>query len=194
MRYTGQAKRSGKPLYGIWKGIKSRCYNPNRKAYPYYGARGIRVCAEWLHNYPAFEAWALVNGYASHLEIDRRDNGLGYSPENCRFTTAKVQSRNRRNNLLVTAFGETKTIMEWSEDRRCSIGYPGLRMRFLSTPKPDPEQAIARGSMKSGLICYKGHTLASYKGRKRCPACMREYNQRKHRSKMKLSQQFPPPN
>jgi len=38
----------------------------------------------------------MENGYRDDLSIDRVDNNKGYYPQNCRWTTAKVQSRNRR--------------------------------------------------------------------------------------------------
>ena len=34
--------------------------------------------------------------HALGLEIDREDNDLGYSPQNCRWVTKKVNSRNTR--------------------------------------------------------------------------------------------------
>ena len=50
------------PLYGIWSGIKNRCYNKQDiKAYKYYGCKGINVCAEWKNNPEKFINWALSN-------------------------------------------------------------------------------------------------------------------------------------
>ncbi len=41
-------------LYSILKNVKSRCYNTNYPYYSYYGARGIKVCDEWLNDFMNF--------------------------------------------------------------------------------------------------------------------------------------------
>ncbi len=61
-----------------------------------YTSKDIKVCREWVEDRSLFFDWALANGYASNLTIDRRDNDKGYSPDNCRWTTKTVQSRNTR--------------------------------------------------------------------------------------------------
>jgi hypothetical protein len=75
--------------------MKSRCNNPNHQDYKWYGAKGIRVCEEWSLSFKEFEKWALTNGYADNLTIDRRDNARIYEPENCRWLTQADQNRNK---------------------------------------------------------------------------------------------------
>ena len=81
------------PLRYTWSGMKQRCYNHNLKAYKTYGARGIRVCDEWLHDYPRFAEWANNNGWEPGLTIDRIDPDGDYCPKNCRFITRSENSK-----------------------------------------------------------------------------------------------------
>ena len=83
-------------LNRIWRSIKYRCDNPNHKDHAIYYDRGIAVCAEWKNDFKAFYDWALSNGYSDDLSIDRIDNDKGYSPDNCRWATAKEQRLNQR--------------------------------------------------------------------------------------------------
>lgn len=83
-------------LYHIWLGIKYRCYNSKSKDFKNYGLRGIQMCDEWLHDFPAFQAWALSNGYADNLTIDRIDVDGNYCPGNCRWITVAENNKNKR--------------------------------------------------------------------------------------------------
>ena len=86
-------------LYGIWRDMKNRCYNPNVAKYKYYGGRGITVCDEWRESYEVFRDWALSNGYVDDLQIDRIDVNGNYESNNCRWATLVEQARNKRNNV-----------------------------------------------------------------------------------------------
>ncbi len=44
-----------------------------------------------------------------------KDRSVGYCKDNCRWATPTEQARNKRNNVLLTVDGVTKTAVEWSE-------------------------------------------------------------------------------
>lgn len=112
-------------LFSIFRGIKGRCYNHNDPAYKNYGARGIRVCEDWLKTkglgFSNFYNWAIQNGYQDDLSIDRIDVNGNYEPSNCRWATAKEQSNNKRNNRVINYQGETYTLTQLSEKLNIKI-------------------------------------------------------------------------
>ena len=83
-------------LYIIWTNIKDRVFNTKNKQYNDYGGRGITICEEWKNDVKSFYDWAITNGYLDGLSLDRIDNDENYCPENCRWTTRVIQSRNQR--------------------------------------------------------------------------------------------------
>ena len=98
------------------EGIMERCTNPNHVAYKSYGERGITVCQEWIDSPQAFVDWALANGFSPELQIDRIDNDKGYSPDNCRWVTARENIRNRSNSVITpTIAGQAKFLYQIEE-------------------------------------------------------------------------------
>ena len=90
--------------YEIWAGIKQRTGNQANKLYPYYGGRGVTMCARWQDDFEAFLNDVGVRPSAHH-SLDRIDNSKDYQPDNVRWATRTEQSRNRRNNIIVTFRG-----------------------------------------------------------------------------------------
>lgn len=115
-------------IYSIYHDMKRRCYNPNRKNYKNYGAKGISVCNEWRDDFVSFYEWAIKNGYTDKLTIDRIDNNGNYCPENCRWVDRKIQNNNKSNNHLVTYNGKTQTLKKWSEE--LGLDYSALLARI----------------------------------------------------------------
>lgn len=105
---------TGTRIYGIWSGIKKRCYNQNANNYVDYGGRGISICDEWQAFEP-FYKWAMSNGYSDELSIDRIDNNGNYCPENCRWATDETQARNRRSTRKYGYKGKSLTLAEWGK-------------------------------------------------------------------------------
>lgn len=94
IKHGGLVKNNKDPLYNNFRAMKERCYNKNYHHYHRYGGRGIDVCEEWRTDFGAFRHWALNNGYKPGLTLDRINNDLGYTPDNCRWVTQKIQVRN----------------------------------------------------------------------------------------------------
>lgn len=103
-------------IYRIWQGMEYRCYNPKSDEYQYYGERGIRLCDEWDNDFSKFYDWAINNGYKDNLTIDRVDVNGNYEPDNCRWTTMKVQENNKRNNRVLSFYGKNQTVTQWGEE------------------------------------------------------------------------------
>ena len=98
------------------EGMMERCTNPKCVGYKRYGARGITVCQEWIDSPQAFVDWALANGFSPELQIDRIDNNKGYSPDNCRWVTARDNIRNRSNSVITpTIAGQAKFLYQVEE-------------------------------------------------------------------------------
>lgn len=115
-------------LYRIWANIKTRCFNTNDLHYKRWGALGITMCDEWENNFQAFYDWAMSNGYADDLTIDRIDNYGNYEPSNCRWVTVKEQNQNKKNVVLLTYNGLTLSCREWA--KKLGIGKNTVRERY----------------------------------------------------------------
>lgn len=85
----------GTPEYKTWKNIKGRCYDPRNKSFCYYGAKGVTVAAEWLHDFPAFLAHIGKRPSDDH-SIDRKNPHGNYEPGNVRWATDVEQANNHR--------------------------------------------------------------------------------------------------
>lgn len=103
----------GTRVYRTWMAMKRRCYSKNTEDYKkWYGANGIKVCDEWLHDFMTFYKWAMENGYDDTLSIDRIDPYGDYSPDNCRWVDATTQANNKRNNVFYNVCGEKLTLRQ----------------------------------------------------------------------------------
>ncbi len=122
---------TGTRLYGIWTKMVQRTTNEKDERYEDYGGRGITMCEEWRKSFEAFKMWAVENGYAENLTIDRINNDRGYSPDNCRWVTKKVQMRNTRRTHFLTFRGETKCITDWAEETGISRAVIDARINRL---------------------------------------------------------------
>ena len=86
---------SKEPIYAAWNVMKARCNNPTSRKWPYYGARGIKVCERW-NSFENF--YADMGDRPEGLTLGRIDNDGDYEPSNCRWETHYQQVHNRRPN------------------------------------------------------------------------------------------------
>jgi hypothetical protein len=130
---THGQSRQRNSLYYAWVNMRSRCTDPNAKYFSDYGGRGIRVCPEWDNSFEEFQTWALSNGYAKGLTLDRRRNNEDYSPDNCRWVDRTTQQRNRRP-------------VKGSSSKYVGVSFVQKHQRWLASIK------IARKSINLGLF------------------------------------------
>lgn len=105
-------------FYSIWSGMRNRCQNKNNHSYFQYGANGITVSEDW-QSFENFyqDMWDKYKTFSKrntikNTSLDRIDNSLGYSKENCRWATSKMQTRNKTNNSTYLINGKNVCITE----------------------------------------------------------------------------------
>ena len=85
---------SNTPEYRSYRAMLRRCLDPRHRAYPWYGARGIKVCQQWQEDFTTFlrDLGPRPEGYT----LDRIDADRDYEPSNCRWASWSVQATNKR--------------------------------------------------------------------------------------------------
>ena len=149
-----------RPTYGSWANMKYRCFNKNHPQYQEYGGRGVSVCDEWKHDYDAF--YESMGPRPKGMSLDRIDNNLWYSPDNCRWATPAEQSRNTRRNSEIV-------FKDFAAEK--GINYSTLMNRKRAgNPLDAPVKSYTKGN---------GHgTLSRYiKLKCRCKVCRSFYSQ-----------------
>lgn len=141
--------KTGARVYRIWLHIKDRCQNPKHVHFASYGGRGVGLCESWS----SFENFFADMGEPpSKASIERIDNDKGYEPDNCRWATPAEQSRNKRNNVLLTHDGRTLCLTDWAE--------------VVSMPRPTLAARIRAGwSADRALTAPVNLTLSSTRWR-----------------------------
>ena len=163
-------------LYRIYAQILTRCLQPNSKDYKKYGAKGIGVSKEWLgdNGFLNFREWSLGHGYEDNLTIDRINNNGNYAPDNCRWTTNKVQMNNTSQNRFLYLNGEKHTIAEWSRitgiceetiHARIKLGWNDedvLTRPLQVQRKPTPEMCNIYRDKKKYAVHINNKYIGSY--------------------------------
>lgn len=126
--------------YRVWRGMIKRCTFPLALRWDYYGGRGVKVCDRWLASFADFLADVGPRPSDKH-SLDRFPNNVGnYEPGNVRWATQKQQMNNRRDNVLVTVDGATRTVTEWHKLTKVPVATIHKRLQRGW----DPEKAVKR--------------------------------------------------
>lgn len=150
------------PEYRVWCAMIRRCSSPKDPAYHNYGERGISVCERWK-DFSAFMQDMGIRPSPEHT-IERKDNGQGYSKENCVWDTRRRQARNTRQNNMITHLGKTQCLTDWAEE--FGIKPRSLQKRLTSgwsidraLSEPIPSRLACNGKAEKRLFTIDGETL-----------------------------------
>lgn len=96
MKYT--------PTYSSWVAMKNRCLCESSKDFEKYGKKGITICEEWKNSFEQF--YLDMGEKPKGTSIDRINNTLGYSKENCRWATNSEQQKNKSSSYIYSIKGK----------------------------------------------------------------------------------------
>lgn len=101
---------TGSGTHNSWSSMIERCRGHGSNGR--YKRLGIEVCDRW----EIFENFYEDMGERpAGMTIDRKDNNLGYSKENCKWSTATEQQRNKTNSRYLKIDGKKVPLMELAE-------------------------------------------------------------------------------
>ncbi len=123
--------------------MKARCCYIDSHNYNNYGGKGVIVCDRWKDSFENFLE-DMGERPSKEYTIHRKNNQLGYFPENCEWANKKVQSNNASYNRLITYNNETMTLSYWAD----RIGMPATTLRGRLENGWTLEQAISKPTRK----------------------------------------------
>ena len=135
-----------------YTGMVSRCTDPGHAAWHNYGGRGIRVHAAWLADRREFFRYAksIAGWDRLGLDLDRIDNDGHYEPGNLRLVPRALNSRNRRNALLLRYDGRDYHVSEFHREV-CPRWNSVNTIRYHLDQGRSPEQIVAIYRAGAGL-------------------------------------------
>lgn len=137
--YTHGLSKKHKKEYNAYVAMIRRCTVKDSPAYPDYGGRGITICKRWLKSFKYFFEDMGVKP-TNDLTLERVNTNKGYSKSNCRWDTRKVQSENKRNNVVVFFNGKSKILKRWCEELKLPYRTIGAR---ITRGKWSPQEALS---------------------------------------------------
>lgn len=105
--------RKSTPTIKSYQHAKSRCTDINDPKWPSYGGRGITMCDAWLRSFEAF--LADMGEAPAGMTIERKDNDLGYTPDNCRWATRADQAKNKQQTVWVEYAGARMCLKDFAK-------------------------------------------------------------------------------
>lgn len=143
---------TGSPEYKTWGDMRQRCLHPLNARYHQYGGRGIKICESWgeFSNFLAD-----MGPRPEGASLDRIDVDGPYSPDNCRWATAREQARNRRIHkgselgIAITEAAETVGLPYSTLQTRLKRGWS--TDKALSEPIRDSTKTVRGQARKLGL-------------------------------------------
>jgi hypothetical protein len=104
----------------------ARCLNKTHEAFNRYGGVGINVDPRWLD----YDNFVLDMGFRpAGKELDRCNNEMGYTKENCRWVSRSINLRNTSVNRMFEYEGRTLCVAEIAEI--AGIPYPRAWRRLV---------------------------------------------------------------
>jgi hypothetical protein len=124
-------------IYAVWCSMRQRCADPRHRYYRKYGGAGVTVCSRW----DSFENFYADMGDrpSPRSTLERKENSIGYQPDNCVWASRRDQAINRRSTIFVTHLGRTQCLKDWA--RELGINYLTLYTR-INRKKLSFEEAI----------------------------------------------------
>ena len=143
METTLDPRKEFQAEYITYKNMIQRCCNIYHAAYPKYGAVGITVCEQWtgVEGFTNFckdlgrrPSGTLDSGRALY-SLERRNNDLGYSPDNCYWATWGEQQRNKKPYKKRTTIERDPVIVKLAQEgmtqeelaQQFNLGIPQIR-------------------------------------------------------------------
>lgn len=141
-----------RPTYRSWVLMRWRCRPGNKRYARRYSDRGISVCARW----DSFTNFVKDMGLRPpQTTLDRIDNNASYSPDNCRWATAKQQAMNTCTNRYITYQGQTRTLVEWAAQSGLS---PSTLWKRLDQQHWSLERALTTLPQNKRMLTYQAVT------------------------------------
>lgn len=147
------------PTYTTWAGLAQRCYNPNSRAYRWYGAKGVIVCDRWRHSFHNFVT-DMGERPGPEYSLDRINSKGNYEPENCRWVTWDIQTANKVYNGRISR----SHCLRGHEFNEGNTGW-GTKGKFCKTCNRDGANARRRGLSIEAYLKIKPSDITNEQGK-----------------------------